>query len=248
MFLFYFVNSYSINTFLIKVEMKHLSRIHFTVFLLILTSLVMNYVYYANTGNFNSPIIEYEFVKSQSDVKNIFTDNNEFKKDVIQGVHDQNIVDYVYMIAYSLFLTFVFAKLLKFEKKNIYIFGIILVIFALITDSIENILLFNISELLTARNNFNTEIHLLMIITNIKWISIAISLFILSFHYYKNNTLGKFFAFISTLPLILGILHLITQNEILTKYFTSSIILGFVILMVWVFIPPSKNKAINFYK
>ena len=228
--------------------MKHLSRIHFAVIILILSSLIMHYVYFTNTGNFNSPIIEYEFATTSDDVKNIFMKDNEFRKDIIQGVHDQNIVDYLYMVVYSLLLLFFFARVKEFEKNKLYFFGAVFAILALITDSIENILLFNISELLTTRNNFSSEIDILFIITRIKWFSIAIALLFASFHYIKYNILGKAFAVLSSIPFIFGTIYFLIQNEVFLKLFTSSIMLGFVILIIWVFIPKNDNKAISFYK
>lgn len=229
-------------------KMKQLSSIHYATISLIILSLLMYYVYFANTRNLNSPIIKYEFVKTSNDVKDIFMENNEFKKDIIQGVHDQNIIDYAYMLSYSLLLIFAFIKIKDFERKKIYIIGIIAAVIALATDAIENILLFNISELLTTRNNFATQVDLLFIVTRIKWFSIAIALFIMSFHYYKFKILGKIFSIVSSLPFIFSILYYFIDTEIIQKYFTGSIMIAFVILMIWIFIPKNSNKSISFYK
>jgi len=228
--------------------MKQFSTIHFTVFALIILSLIMHYVFFMNTGNLNSPIVKYEFVKTSNDVKDIFMEDNEFMKDVIQGVHDQNIIDYAYMVAYSVLLLLFFSKIKEFEKRKIFIWGIIFAILALITDSMENILLFNISELLTTRNNFSSEIDILFIVTRIKWFSLAIALLFASFHYFKYSLLGKTFALFSSLSFILGIIFFINESEITMKLFTSTIMLGFVVLMIWVFIPKKDNKQISFYK
>ena len=208
----------------------------------------MHYIYYTKVGNFNSPIIKYEFVKTSNDVKDIFMVNGEFKKEVITGVHNQNIIDYAYMLAYSALLFIFFSKINKFEKKKIFILGIVLAIIALITDALENILLFNISELLTTRNNFSSEVEILFIVTRIKWFSIAIALLTASFHYFKYSILGKLFSILSSFAFIFGLIYFSTQNEIILGYFTNSIMLGFVILMIWVFIPKNKNKQISFYK
>ncbi len=230
--------------------MKRLSLVQYSAIGLILTSLLMYYVYYSQTGNFASPIIEYEFVQSQQDVKNIFIENNEFKKDVIIGIKNQNIVDYAFMILYTSLLVLAFGKISKSEKKKIYIAGIIFSVTALISDVFENIQLFQISELLTNRLDFSHHVDLLFIITRIKWLSLAFALFILSFHYYKYKFLGKLFALISALPLLNVLTFIILSNsdDSFYKMFANFIMLGFVILMIWIFIPGNnKGKIISFY-
>lgn len=228
--------------------MKHLSKIHYLIFTLIFLSLLMNYVYFANTGNLNSPIIEYELVKNTNDVKKILTQNNEFKKDVIQGINNQNIVDYAYMFVYTTLLILVFIKVHKFENKKIYNIGVVFAIFALITDIIENIQLFNISELLALRNDFSAEIKILIIATSIKWLSLGFAMFILSFHYFKNKIIGKLFSLLSAIPLFIAIYYIFNKSLAVELYYTSSIMLDFIVLMVWAFISKYINNNISFYK
>ncbi len=230
--------------------MKRLSLVQYSAIGLILTSLLMYYVYYSQTGNFNSPIIEYEFVQTQQDVKNIFIENNEFKKDLITGVRNQNIVDYAFMIFYTSLLVFAFGKISKSEKKKIYNLGIAFSITALIGDVFENIQLFQISELLTNRLDFSHHVDLLFIITRLKWLSLAFALFIMSFHYYRYRFSGKLFALISALPLLTVLTFIIMGNTDDSFYtiFANFIMLGFVILMIWIFIPHNnKEKTISFY-
>ncbi|MCF6364634.1 MAG: hypothetical protein L3J35_00350 [Bacteroidales bacterium] len=227
--------------------MKQFSAIHFTVISLILLSLLMHYVYYSSTGSLNSPIIKYEFVKSEKDVKSIFMENNEFKKDVIEGVHNQNLVDYAYMLAYTALLFLVFMKILKHEKKIIYNIGIIFSFAAIIGDVVENIQLFRISELLVARLNFTSIVEILIIATRIKWLSLAFALFILSFYYFTKGVTGKIFAVISSLPILAAVLSVFIYIENQEIYFSYIIMSGFVALMIWTFLKKSNKSSFSFY-
>ena len=231
--------------------MKRLSLVQYSAIGLIFTSLLMYYVYYSQTGNFNSPIIEYEFVQNQQDVKNIFIENNELKQDVILGIKNQNIVDYVFMILYTSLLVLAFAEISKSEKKKIYTLGIIFSFTALIGDIFENIQLFQISELLLNRTDFSHHVDLLFIITRVKWLSLAFALFILSSHYYKYKFLGKLFSLISALPFLNILTFIILSNNTDDNFytiFTNFIMLGFVVLIIWIFIPENnKGKIISFY-
>lgn len=229
--------------------MKSLSYVHFAAIGLILLSLLMNYIYYYHTNNFNSPIIEFEFVKNQQDVKNIFTENNEFKKNEIRGVRDQNIVDYFYMIFYASLIILVMNKIKSIENRKFYYIGIAFSIIALLSDIFENIQMFKISELLVNRVDFSQHIKLLFFITRLKWLSLAFIMLILSFHYLQYGIIGKLFALLSALPLISVIIYIFKSNENdFIKIFTSSIILSFIVLMIWIFISNIINRNVNFYK
>jgi len=228
--------------------MKYLSKIHYTIIVLILLSLLMHYVYYLSTGNLDSPIIKYEFVKNTNDVKSIFLQDNEFKKSIIQGVNNQNVVDYAYMLVYTFLLILTFTKISKIEKVKIFYIGILFAIIAIIADIIENIQLFNILELLTSRNNFSSEINILIIATSIKWLSLGFAMFVLSFHYFKNKIIGKIFAFFSSIPLLISIFYIFNQSSSLELFYTTSIMIGFVILMIWTFISKYIYKSVSFYK
>ncbi len=208
----------------------------------------MRYVYFSNTGNFDSPIIESEFVKNVDDAKIIFMQADEFKKDVIQGVDNQNLVDYTYMLAYTALLILVFIKISELENKKIYSFGITFAVIAIVGDVVENIQLFKISELLTARIDFSSEIKTLIISTSVKWLSLGFAMFILSFHYFKYKIIGKIFALLSSIPLLIAIVYIFTQSLKIELLYTTSIMVGFVLLMIWSFISKYINKSTSFYK
>ncbi len=233
--------------------MKRPAAVHYAAFGLILLNILMTYVFYQNTGNLNSPIVEYEFAKNEQDVKNIFIDDdNNFKRDVINGVKDQNIVDYAYMLFYTALLIFAFSKIKKTdtERNKVYVFGIIFSVVALVADIFENILLFRISELLTERVSFSEYVDRLFVITRIKWFSLAFAFFILSFHYIRYNFTGKLFAVISALPIIAAAASFFPgiNQEYFIPVFTLGIVIAFVILMIWVFISHKINKKVDFYK
>ncbi len=230
--------------------MKHLSAVHYAAIGLVLLSLLMSYVYFLNTGKTNSPIIEFEFVKTQQDVKNIFIENTEFKKEEITGVRDQNIVDYAYMICYTSLLILSFSKIAKSENKKIYYIGIVFSVIAIISDIFENIQMFQISELLVNRVDFSRLVRLLFIITRLKWLSLAFAMFILSMHYFKYKFTGKLFALLSALPLITVLTFIIykdAENDFV-NLFTKFIMSSFVLLMIWIFISKKVTHKINFYK
>lgn len=230
--------------------MKYFSVVHYAAIGLILLSLLMSYVYFLNTGKTSSPIIEFEFVKTQQDVKNIFIENNEFKKEEITGIRDQNIVDYAYMIFYTSLLIFSFSKIAKSENKNFYFLGIVFSVIAIISDVFENIQMFQISELLVNRVDFSRPVKILFIITRLKWLSLAFAMFILSIHYFKYKFTGKLFALLSAMPLLTLLTYIIfkdTENDFV-NLFTKFIMLSFVLLMIWVFISKKITHKINFYK
>ena len=225
--------------------MKKISAIQYTALIITVLTLSMSYVYFYNTGNYDSPVIKFEFSKSTQDVNSLFMENNEFKKDVIKGVHDQNMVDYAYMIAYSSFIILIFIKLIKTERKNIYYLGILLSVSALIFDIAENIQLFRIQESLFSRIDFSENISNLIIFTWIKWLSLSFVLLLMSYHYYKYKFIGKLFAIISALPIVLALITLLLNNYEL--YFSSSVMLGFLLIIIWIFISVLVSTSVSFY-
>ena len=228
--------------------MRKISAIQYTALIIIFLALAMNFIYYYNTGNNNSPIIKFEFSENTQEINNLFLENNELKNDVIAGVNDQNIIDYAYMIAYSSFLILIFIRLLKTEGKNIYYLGILLSVLAVISDLIENIQMFYILEMLVSKVNFSEHIIYLRIFTWIKWLSLSFALMIMSFHYFKYKLSGKLFAVISILPIVTVLLTRLNILSDYDSYFTYSVMLGFVILMTWSFISVLVSSSVSFYK
>ncbi len=230
--------------------MKKLSLVHFSAIGLIILSILMSYVYFLNTGNFNSPVIEFEFVKNSKDVKDIFMQDNELKYNEIKGVNDQNIVDFAYMLFYSSLLVFTLLKIKKTDNKIFFNLAIVFSVIAFLSDIFENIELFKITKYILNGNDFSEPVKMLFVITRLKWLSIAFVMFLLSFHYYKNGIIGKIFALISALPLLTVFAFIVSKDagNDFVKIFTSFIILGFVILMIWIFISKKINANVNFYK
>ncbi len=195
----------------------------------------MSYAYFTVAGNFNSPIIEFEFVKSVSDVESIFIKDNIINKNMVEGVDKQNYIDFAYMLAYSVFLALVFISISKQKNKKLFLIGILLALIAFVSDFFENVQLLNISDNLLSGNNYLQDIKYLMIFTYIKWLSLAIALFMLSFYYFRYNILGKIFSVLSSIPLIFVLFYLFMFSKQIEILFSFSVMIGFVILFIWVY-------------
>ncbi len=215
--------------------MKKLTFVHYIVIVLVLLSLSMSYAYFTVAGNFNSPIIEFEFVKSVSDVEGIFIKDNIINKNMVEGVDKQNYIDFAYMLAYSIFLALVFISISKQKNEKLFLIGVLLALIAFVSDFFENVQLLNISDNLLSGNNYLQDIKYLMIFTYIKWLSLAIALFMLSFYYFRYNILGKIFSVLSSIPLIFVLFYLFMFSKQIEILFSFSVMIGFVILFIWVY-------------
>jgi hypothetical protein len=211
---------------------------------LIVLSVLMQLVYFFNTGNFNSPIIEFEFATSDLEIINLFTTNDLLMIKKINGVNDQNKLDFLYMFAYAGFLIIVFIILIREKGIKIYYVGILLVINAFLFDILENNALFIITKALKKNIEFQNIINHLVIYTRIKWYSLALIFIILALMYFNNKLWGKIFAVISFLPLLLALFCLIIPSPNTFTFFSFSVMLAFIVLIIPIFV--SKFANISF--
>jgi hypothetical protein len=229
-------------------RMKKFSIIHYIVLILITLSILIQLVYYLHTGHYNSPIIQFEFAENKKDVSELFIENDKTLTDVIQGVEDQNIVDFLYMLSYSSLLILVFLKIKRHERVLLNQTGILISFLALFFDVCENIVLFRISRALGHQMEYESFLGQLMLFTNLKWICLSLVFFILSFHYYKNGALGKIFSILSLFPLFMAFPSFFSEHKDFDIYYAYSVMLAFIILIIRIFVSKFAKNSIVFYK
>ena len=225
-----------------------LSIVHISAITLILLTPAMSYVYYLNTGDFNSPVIEFEFVTETVQVLDLFTNIQGPKKEIISGVNDQNKLDFIFMFNYSFLLILVFWKLKNYEKKIICNLALILSVLVFISDIFENIQLFAITKDLESGEGFDNNIMSLIFFTRMKWYLLSVIFALLSFHYFKQRVLGKILSLITISPLILTSLSIFNDNMEINLILSNTIMLSFLVLIIWIFLSVSISPNISFYK
>jgi hypothetical protein len=209
---------------------------------------MLQVVYYADTKRLDSPIIQFEFAKTENEIYPLFTKDETVLMDVVKGVDRQNRVDFFYLTAYSTLLFITFYRLRKHENLWMNTIGMLLSIIGFLFDIFENVVLLKITGALVIGTDFNHYIESLIVFTNIKWFSLAIIFGILSVHYYKIKRIGTVFSVLSILPILLAFPSFFSNGPYFDEYYAYSVMLGFIILIIRIFVSKFAGSSYSFYK
>jgi len=214
---------------------------------LILITLISNVVFYFVSHNLanSTTIVEFEFAKTPEDVLVLFTNDGEFAEQIVKAADYVNIIDFGFLTIYSIFLMLLFLKIQEITQKKYFYYGLIITIVTFFADLFENVQLLSITKNLMLQD-LTKDVELLHIITWIKWGSISISFFLLSFYYFRRNIAGRIIGIISVVPFVVGIIYAIVGNG-LELYFVYSVFLAFGASIIWCFIfKHNLHKKIKF--
>lgn len=136
---------------------------------------------------FVTPIIAFEFAKTPLDVENLFAVGEARSQMRLAAAMDLgNILDYGYMVLYSLFLGWFSFICVKVSNNRFFYLPCGLAGLALIGDALENVQLLGITAKL-ATMDIGAELSALQIFTWIKWGSLAFAFLLLAFYFIQGG-------------------------------------------------------------
>jgi hypothetical protein len=183
---------------------------------------------------FKTPILAFEFVKTNQEIINLFGTEDEVRADLVQAFDLGNWVDFVYMVLYSAFLFRFAATAVTQSRRKLFYVGSLLAGVILLGDLLENIQLLQITAVIDS-GNFNQQLALLPIFTWVKWGGLALYFLLLS---------PYFFLAEATFPRLIGIAAILTfalggsaflSRSALNEYYALSVALMFVLIIGYSF-------------
>lgn len=184
---------------------------------------------------FFTPIIAFEFIETQEEVKKLLAwDNTVQRSGLIDAMRFGIKLDYLFMSAYSVFLGLFSWGCYRVSQKRVYLTGIVIAPIVWVADGIENFQLLNIMSHLLAEESIAVELELLSISTWIKWGGIAVIFSILIPYLWKGGLLSKGTSLMAALSVFSAIIAFVNRsffNEVLSL----SVILVFVGLIALCF-------------
>jgi len=179
---------------------------------------------------FNVPIIAYEFLQTDQEVKAFFGPEGEFRDKLVAAMNLGHALDYFFLVLYSGFLAVWGTFCVRQTSNKLFYLATFLALVAAFGDVFENMQLVKIANSLK-KSVFATELKNLFLFTWIKWGAIALAFPIIGSCTFKFGWLGKTITFLSYLTLILGIVAFVDRSMV-TVLFTKGISILFLLLIV----------------
>ena len=197
--------------------------------------IVLQLTFILTAGEPSSAILELEFAKLPSDVLNIFFDSG-YKHNIINAVNYANIVDFLFMSSYSVFLLILIFNFYKLTRSKIFMYALVIPVIAFIADILENMQMYYITGQLVSET-FADNLPYLHFFTYLKWLSLSGAFLVVAwFHFRQRILINYILGGISVVPFILGIIALFSKNLQLEIIFAFSIFLIFGISIIYTFI------------
>ena len=206
----------------------------------------MSVVFSLKTSGYDvkNPVVEMEFATKPSDIFVLFPDNQPGIKELLFATDLFNEIDFLFAIAYGLFLIFFFVEVKNQTDKNFYILPIILSGVAILFDFLENWQLLTITKIFVSAD-IGHNLLLLQFFTWIKWSSLSVILLFSGFYAVQQKKLIFYvLAVLNFLPILLLTPAFI--NKTLAPQFAMLVVLSIVSLIVWIFFTKvTMNNAIK---
>ena len=203
-----------------------------TLFMLLFLLLMSFYFPAKGANGFSSFIVAFEFAKSVSEINSLFRGMSPAE---IKNVDIGNILDFGFMISYSLFIVMLYKTASKVFERKWLLIGIPLASIIFLSDFIENLTLFEITKNYLAAGNEADFIFLLKklhLVTWIKWAGLAFSFLLFASVLVTQKWGYLIFAAICTLP-TLYIIFLSNASPYELSIFTELIFLSFFALILF---------------
>jgi len=214
---------------------KPLVKVGYLGLIVIFFMFVLQLTFYLIAGEINSAILLFEFAKTPADVLNIFYEGG-FDHQLVKAVDAANAVDFLFFTAYTLFLLSFLYKLYRLSGQSIFYYALLLPVVIFITDFLENIQMYIISDRMV-HGGFENNLIFLQIFTYIKWLSLAAVILVIAWFIFQTEKLsGYILSALLVLPFIFGLMALVSANINLEMLFANSIILSFGILIAYCFL------------
>jgi len=183
---------------------------------------------------FITPVLAFEFAQTSYDIYGIFYDEaGKISRDTVASMDLGNILDFIYMTQYSLFLLLFSLITFRITKKYILFLPALLSLMALAGDVFENIQLMGITSMLE-NGEYQQQLFYLHYFTWFKWASLSLIFLMIPLFIYKK---GIFSAITLTMGLIVFILGAISffHRSFFNELFSLSIAVMFLLLIIYSF-------------
>ncbi len=182
-------------------------------------------------AGFYTPIIALEFIQTMKEVTHFFQlkDIPKYEDDLLLG----NNIDYIFMFLYSGLLFCIAFGIHKITKAKTMYLAILFCISMLVFDALENFQIYNIIQ------NYKIEdvsynLSMLNIFTWLKWSSIACTFLLFSPFFFSGKVFHKIIGTFCVACFGLCIAAFL-QHGILNEIFATSVVVVFLLLVVFVF-------------
>lgn len=181
---------------------------------------------------FVTPIIAFEFARSNDDVRLIFFDNaGQLLTESVDAVKFGTQLDFLFMAVYGLFLLTFSLTSISLTGNRLFYIAAVLSILAPIFDLLENLQLLSILSQLE-NGSFIQELQRLQLFTWLKWGCLSLVFLVLMPFFQKTGGFGRFIAFIAALTFGLGISAYILPG-MLNELFALSVSVLFLLLFIF---------------
>ncbi len=217
--------------------MYNLSPIlRYLAFSVVLIYLVLFVAFYSVSHTQYNPILELEFADTPEQIAKIFVENGIYRTDLIRAIDLLNVIDFMYIAAYSIFLFAFFSDRYMKQNKSVFGRGTVFALIAFGADIAENMVLFKITGDFSL-TNIEFQIPFLQAFTTLKWIALSL-IFLEAFRYFQAQKYSlRYAGYVFFLPLFFAVISLITNKIAFELLWADSIMLSFTLLMVSVFLP-----------
>lgn len=200
----------------------------------IIFSIVLMFVFPAEVpkmpDGFGVPIIAYEFLQTDQEVKAFFGPEGGVRDKLVAAMNLGHTLDYCFLVLYGGFLAVWGTFCVRLTSNKLFYLVTFLAIVAAFGDVFENMQLVKIANTLK-KGVFGAELKNLFLFTWIKWGAMALAFPIIGSCTFKFGWFGKIITFLSYLTLILGIVAFVDRSMV-TVLFTKGISLLFLLLFV----------------
>lgn len=203
-------------------------------------------------AGFYTPIIAFEFIQTKQEILNFFKVQNPdaYEQKMLLG----NYIDYLFMFLYSGLLFCIALGIKKITNAKTMYIAMFFCVLMLVCDALEN---YQIYQLVVMRNiNFDQinpitsfdlyEIHLTLLnfFTWLKWSSIASTFLLFSPFFFTGKTFHKIIGTFCVVCFGLCIAAFL-QHGILNEIFSTSVVVVFLLLVIFVFTFKSSESQIK---
>ena len=172
-------------------------------------------------AGFHTPILAFEFAETSADVDLIFGSKHSPLYDHIEkAMRYGNYIDFVYLIAYSMFLFLFSLKARQLNYSKFFWIPAVLAVVALVSDALENITLLSITNHLESGSYLQ------------EWFSIPLVFWFLFAHFINGSKWSILLGVVSFFPFLIGVSAFFNKG-FLNEIFIISIGLVFVLLIIY---------------
>lgn len=194
-------------------------------------------------AGFFTPIIAFEFIQTRQEVIHFFNvpDAATYESNMLLG----NCIDYLFMVLYSCLLLYIAVGIKKITNSKTMYLAMFFCMLMLISDAVENYFIYKlvitrnadlsrIDGVLTSFPYYQFYLQMLNIFTWLKWCSIASAFLLFSPFFFKGKVFHKIIGIFCVSCFGLCIAAFL-QHGVLNEIFASSVVLVFLLLVLFVF-------------